>query len=60
MFLKDIVVYFYWLETEFENLKKDQRYTYSFLLFKFQMILIAKRLTASNVVNIVYWVKLPF
>ena len=23
-FFKDIVVYFYWLETEFENLKKDQ------------------------------------
>ena len=29
MFFMDIVVYFYWLETEFENLKKDQRYTYS-------------------------------
>ena len=27
---QDIIVYFYWLETEFENLKKDKRYTYSF------------------------------
>ena len=39
---KDIVVYLYWLKTEFENLKKDQDYTHSFQLFKFQMTLIAK------------------
>ena len=42
MFFKDIVTYFYWLETEYENLKKDQRYTNSFQLLKFHMILIAK------------------
>ena len=33
---------FFSLKTEFENLKKDKRYTNSFQLFKFQMILIAK------------------
>ena len=42
LLFKDIVVYFYWLKTEFENLENNQRYTNSFQLFKFQMNLIAK------------------
>ena len=61
MFFKDIIVYFYWLGTEFENLKKDQRYTIIFLL----VIQIpdgsnCKMSIASNFVNNSYWVKLPF
>ena len=35
-------LYIYWVKTEFENLKKEQRYTNFFQLFKFQVILIAK------------------
>ena len=42
MFIKNIFVYFYSLKTEFESIKKDQRYTNSFQLFKFQIFLIAK------------------
>ena len=41
-FIKDIFVYIYWVKTEFENLKKEQKYTNFFQLFKFQVILIAK------------------